>query len=55
MTCCVNCREPVVTPQGVIDLNAQGECEDCQNRRELANVIAADSLRELDFDYSMNG
>lgn len=55
MDTCKNCLTPVETADGVIDLNDNGECENCAENRELCRVLDEDERREKNFDYSMNG
>ena len=46
---CVSCAEPVEQPDGVIDINEQGLCEDCAGRRERL-----DPEYIMDHDHSMD-
>jgi hypothetical protein len=55
MLCCSRCCEPVVTPEGIIDLNKDGECDACVEQAELVAVLAEDERRYGDHDFSMNG
>lgn len=55
---CVTCGEPVLSPEGVLDLDEDGECDDCAERRERQESFREDHMRDVacgwDFDYSMN-
>ena len=51
---CVSCAEPVETPDGVIDINEQGLCENCADRQDRARIITLDPEYIMDHDHSMD-
>ena len=56
---CKNCAEPneCVDEHGnkwVLDLDAEGFCEDCRDKKEYGKILAKEYAESLDFDYSMN-
>ncbi len=51
---CVDCGESAQNEFGVIDIDINGLCDCCREKKEMGNILAADHIREMDFDYSMN-
>ena len=48
LAACKKCGEPRESPEGWIDLDKFGRCDDCQGKAELAGVIVTEDDGELD-------
>lgn len=54
MDICKICQEPVQGPDGIMDLNENGLCDDCCAREERAAIVSKERRESMDFDFSMN-
>jgi hypothetical protein len=50
---CASCEVPEESKDGVI-LFVGDYCEECNDRMELGRIACEDSIRSMDFDYTLN-